>query len=345
MSLYQSARAVANARGDETEWIDWRATAEAAKQARDKGILTLDASERRAYANDVRDARSQLQTVGGLEFDIPQTIEVQNRHHWIDANINTFERMLDPVDIATLIDDNDALNGPSGYATRMVNTGSMAAALAFLSGNVLGQYDPQLLSNTANHDTHSVETSASQTTDENAHELYFVHPNIVAVAAELDVEYPRFRRWIAFHEVAHAAEFGAAPWLQTHLEDRIESGLEALTGGRLDRSAFSDVDVVMTAVEGYAELLMDRAFDEAYADLRAKLDARRGGGGPIARLFRRLLGLGMKERQYERGAQFFETIADRRGVKAAATVWDDPRHLPDESELDNPQQWIRRVNP
>ena len=335
MSLYQSVRAVANARGGETEWIDWRATAEAAKQARDQGVLTLDDAERRAYATDVRDARSRLRTVGGLEFDIPQTIEVQNRHHWIDANIKTFERMLDPIDIATLVDDTNALNGPSGYATRMVNTGSMAAALAFLSGNVLGQYDPQLLSQT----TDTIETN------ENNHELYFVHPNIVDVAAELDVEYPRFRRWIAFHEVAHAAEFGAAPWLRTHIEDRIESGLEALTGGRLDRSAFSDVDIVMTAVEGYAELLMDRAFDEEYADLRAKLDARRGGGGPVAQLFRRLLGLGVKERQYERGAQFFETIADQRGVKAAATVWEDPRYLPDESELDNPQYWIDRVNP
>ena len=101
----------------------------------------------------------------------------------------------------------------------------------------------------------------------------------------------------------------------------------------------------MTAVEGYAELLMDRAFDEEYADLRAKLDARRGGGGPVAQLFRRLLGLGVKERQYERGAQFFEAIADQRGVKAAATVWEDPRYLPDESELDNPQYWIDRVNP
>jgi len=37
----------------------------------------------------------------------------------------------------------------------------------------------------------------------------------------------------------------------------------------------------MTAVEGYAEVLMDRAFDGEYADLRRKLDERRGGGGPV----------------------------------------------------------------
>ena len=76
----------------------------------------------------------------------------------------------------------------------------------------------------------------------------------------------------------------------------------------------------MTAVEGYAEMLMDRAFDAEYADLRAKLDERRRGGGPFARLARRLLGLGLKRRQYERGARFFRTIADRRGVERHTLV-------------------------
>ncbi len=37
---------------------------------------------------------------------------------------------------------------------------------------------------------------------------------------------------------------------------------------------------------------------------------------------RRLLGLGMKRRQYERGKAFFDTVADARGVAAAGRVWD-----------------------
>jgi uncharacterized protein (DUF2342 family) len=175
------------------------------------------------------------------------------------------------------------------------------------------------------------------------HALYFVHPNIERVADDLDVEFDRFRRWIAFHEVAHAAEFGAAPWLSEHLEDRMAEAIEALGDGRFDRGSLADLDTTMTAVEGYAELVMDRTFDDEYADLRAKVEARRRGRGPVASLVRRLLGLGMKRRQYERGKAFFDEVADARGVEFAARVWDAPENLPSEAELDDPHRWLVRM--
>jgi len=99
----------------------------------------------------------------------------------------------------------------------------------------------------------------------------------------------------------------------------------------------------MTAVEGYAELVMDRAFDEEYADLRQKLDERRRGRGPLSRLIRRLLGLGVKRRQYERGKDFFEAVVDATDVATAGRVWDSPETLPTDEELDDPDAWLTRV--
>jgi uncharacterized protein (DUF2342 family) len=320
MNLYRSVRAVAESTGDGSGAIDWDAVAEAAQASVEPGSLSLTPEEREGYAADVRDARRRLRSVGEVEFEVPPTIEIQNRHHWVDANIETFERVMRP------IEEHGTTILPG--VTRVVNTGTMAFVLSFLAKHVLGQYDPLLLAD-----------------GDDDHGLYFVHPNIVRVSELLDVDYPRFRRWIAFHEVAHAAEFGAAPWLSEHLESRMERGLDALAAGDLDREAFSDLDVAMTAVEGYAELLMDRAFDDEYADLRAKLDARRQGGGPLARLVRRLLGLGLKRRQYERGARFFRVVADARGVGAASRVWDRPENLPTSAELDDPSRWLRRVDP
>jgi uncharacterized protein (DUF2342 family) len=322
MNLFRSVQAIAGASSgdDASAYIDWPAVATAAKSATEPGSLDLTPAEKEGYAADVRDARSRLRSVGGVEFDVPNAIEVQNRHHWIDSNITTFRRVMRP------LESNIEVTFP--VATRVLNTGSMSFMLSFLASHVLGQYDPLLLAD-----------------GDAEHELYFVHPNIVDAATELDVDYPRFRRWIAFHEVAHAAEFGAAPWLPEHLESRMKDGLESLTSGTFDREAFRDLDVAMTAVEGYAEMLMDRAFDEEYADLRAKLDARRRGGGPVARIARRLLGLGLKRRQYERGARFFGTVADERGVAGAAAVWDQPENLPTEAELDDPARWLARVDP
>jgi uncharacterized protein (DUF2342 family) len=319
VSIYHSVRALTEASGDGP--IDWAAVAAAAKASTEPGTLDLMASEQHGYADDVRDARNRVREVGGVEFDLPEQIEVQDRHHWIDANVATFERVMRPIE--------DYAQGLFPGVARVANTGSMALALSFLGGNVLGQYDPLLLADPDDGDQD--------------HALYFVHPNIGRVAEELDVNEERFRRWIAFHEVTHAAEFGAAPWLSKHLETRMQRGIEALAEGDLDREAFEELNVAMTAVEGYAELLMDEAFDEEYADLREKLDERRQGRGPLTRLIGRLLGLGMKRRQYVRGKAFFAEVVADRGIEGASAVWRSPEHLPTDEELDEPQRWLARV--
>jgi uncharacterized protein (DUF2342 family) len=315
MGIYESVRAVTAASGEGP--VDWTAVADAAKASTDPGSLALSEAEQAGYADDVRDARDRVRSVAAIEFDLPEAVEIQNRHHWIDANVATFERVMRPL-------EEQVTMFPG--ASRVVNTGTMSVALAFLGNNVLGQYDPLLL---AEGDDHA---------------LYFVQPNIATVADDLGVDFDRFRRWIAFHEVAHAAEFGAAPWLSDHLETTMEGAVSALGDGRFDRDALSELDTTMTAVEGYAELVMDRAFDDEYADLREKVEARRRGRGPVARVIRRLLGLGMKRRQYERGKAFFDAVADERGIAAASAVWDEPSTLPSDAELDDPSLWLARID-
>ena len=362
MDILRSLRAVSAASG--SGLVDWDRATAAAKASTDSGSLALTPAERTGYAADVRDARTRLREVAGIEFDVPETIEVQNRHHWIDASVDTFRNVMEPVEDAATggVDETTApfdeatapfdgrtgpfdggivkptpgpITGPTPLAglsqdlSRIANTGSMAFALGFLARNVLGQYDPLLLADEPDDD----------------HGLYFVHPNIVTVAASLDVDYPRFRRWIAFHEVTHAAEFGAAPWLPEYLESRVERGVDELATGGLDREAFTELQTAMTAVEGYAEVLMDQAFDDEYADLRRKLDERRSGGGPVRRLASRLLGLGLKRQQYERGAAFFRRVADVRGIEAAGAVWERPETLPTSAEIGDPDAWIARIDP
>ena len=316
MNIFRSAQAVVDADGNDI--IDWGSVATAAKASTPAGDLSLSTAEQAGFRADVQDARDRLRVAGGVDFALPETVEIHHRHHWIDANIETFRRVVEPLEsTATLLPG----------ISRTINTGTMAVTLGFLSRNVLGQYDPLLLA------------------DGTDHALYFVRPNIRRVADELDVAYPRFRRWIAFHEVAHAAEFGVAPWLSDYLETRMQDSVTAISSGSLDQASFAELTAAMTAVEGYAELLMDRAFDEEYADLRAKLDARRGSGGPLKQLMSRLLGLGLKRDQYERGARFFEIVADARGLEAASVVWEQPDYLPTDAELAEPTGWIDRVDP
>ena len=314
MSLLQSLDAVANASGQDA--IDWDAVAEAAKGVTDPGDLDISAEMEAGYAADVRAARTAVREASGIDFDVPQVLELQNRHHWIDANIVTFREAFEPLNEA-----GDILPG----VARTLNTATTAGALAFIARNVLGQYDPLLLA------------------ESDDHALYFVHPNVVSASEKLDVPFPRFRRWIAFHEVTHAAEFGAAPWLDDYLADRLREGVENISTYRFQADAFRDLQNAMTAVEGYAELLMDEAFDREAADLRRKLDARRRGGDPLTKLIRRLLGFQLKRKQYEQGRAFFEYVARERGIEATARVWERPEHLPNANEFKNPERWLARV--
>lgn len=315
MDLLESAQAVITASGDDA--VDWDAVATAAKAATDPGELDLSEADQEGYATDVRAARDSIRGVSGFSFTIPDTLEIQNRHHWVEANVSTFERAFEPLADQPLV---------LPAISRPLNTASVTGSLAFIARHVLGQYDPLLLAD-----------------GEEPHSLYFVHPNIVRAAESLEVELPRFRRWIAFHEVTHAAEFGAAPWLSEYLSARLREAVEELTNRRMPTDTFGQLDLAMTAVEGYAELLMDEAFDEEYDDLRRKLDERRRSGDPLTKLVRRLLGFQLKRRQYEQGRAFFEAVVDRRGIEAASVVWRDPAFLPDRVEIENPQRWLDRV--
>jgi len=57
-----------------------------------------------------------------------------------------------------------------------------------------------------------------------------------------------------------------------------------------------------------------------------------------------LLGLGLKERQYERGKNFFEHVLAVHDLETASLVWEGPENLPSHDELDAPGTWIQRVD-
>lgn len=317
MTLFESIETIATADG--TSAVDWDGAQQAAKAANDPGPLDVDETTVDAYRSAVSDAQDQIGNALDHSFSVPSPVLLYNRHHWIDQNATTIRRVMEP--LTTGFDT-------VPRATRIVNTGSMALMLGYLSTRVMGQYDPQLFGDQSTED----------------HRLYFVVPNIEAIAAKLDIERPRFRRWIAFHEVTHAAQFHMAPWLAEYLADRIRVGMEAFTEGSIRLEIFEDLYVAMTAIEGFAELVMDQAYPGAYEVMRETLDHHRQQQGPLAAVISRFLGLDLKRRQYERGRAFFETIEQEWSLATACTVWEEPAMLPTAAELADPQLWIERID-
>ena len=102
----------------------------------------------------------------------------------------------------------------------------------------------------------------------------------------------------------------------------------------------------MTLLEGHAEWAMDTVGPDVVptvSAIREAFESRRGGGGVIDKLLRRLLGMDMKLAQYRQGAAFVRSVVEASGVSGLNTVWESPAALPTRAEITDPTAWMRRV--
>jgi len=77
--------------------------------------------------------------------------------------------------------------------------------------------------------------------------------------------------------------------------------------------------------------------------IREKFEVRRGGGSPLDRFVRRLLGLDLKLQQYRQGGAFVRSVVAAVGVAGFNEVWRSPESVPTRAEIAHPDAWTRRV--
>jgi coenzyme F420 biosynthesis associated uncharacterized protein len=321
----------------------------------------VTSAEAAAVVADLRAAATAavepVATTSGLvaPHDAPAPLVV-DRIGWIEANVDSFRAMLDPV-VDKLVARKKV---PSAAATAIggkVTGAEMGGLLAFLATKVLGQYDlapggtPRLL---------------------------LVAPNIVATERRLDVDPTDFRRWVAMHEETHRVQFTAVPWLRDHLvresqalavdlaptpEDlnrRLEQlarnlpevftsgeGIAQILATPEQRARIAELTAVMSLLEGHADVVMDDVGPKvipSVAEIRRKFDQRRSASVGIDRILRRLLGLEAKMRQYRDGAVFVRAVSDQVGRDGFNAVWSSPEALPRAAEIVEPGAWVRRVH-
>jgi coenzyme F420 biosynthesis associated uncharacterized protein len=106
------------------------------------------------------------------------------------------------------------------------------------------------------------------------------------------------------------------------------------------------MQAAMSLIEGHAEHTMDAIGAEVLPSLprlRAALNRRREVRGLPWRVLERLLGLGLKLRQYEVGRRFCDAVVDEAGPEALARAWSGPDALPSTAELTAPALWLDRT--
>jgi len=312
--------------------------------------ICLDAEER---------VRGYTLMSGGPGAPVP---EVVPRAEWVRANTLSMGPLLDAA-IEGVGASKAKAKGP-GLAVATTVTLEAGLMLGILSRRVLGQYDVPLI---------------PQLNDP-APRLLFVGPNMEMAARSFGSPGDDFLRWVAIHEVTHAVQFAAVPWLRGYIGGMAADLLNSLqnstptarrpaadlaraVAGRTVRSLsgrdplalmlneeqhviVSRLQAVMSVVEGHAEHVMDAAGAEVIGslpDLRRAMVRRREAPNPLWRLVSRLMGLEMKMRQYEQGKVFCDAVARESGPLGLLKVWESPAALPTGEEILSPTKWLARV--
>ncbi len=287
---------------------------------------------------------------------------VVDRPRWIEANLDTFRVLMDPV-VDKLEASNKMPTGLGRTVSGKIGGAEVGALMSFMSSKVLGQFDP-FWNGPAGE----------------GGRLLLVAPNIVQVEQQLDVDPHDFRLWVCLHEETHRVQFTAVAWMRDHMRSLLDEFIDAtdldpaalssamgeslgelvkIVRGESDtsinelfqnprqREIVDQLTGIMSLLEGHADVVMDGVGPEvipSVAEIRRKFNQRRKGAGSLDKLLRRLLGLDAKMRQYKDGAAFVNTVIDRVGMDGFNAVWEKPANLPTKSEILDPQSWVARVH-
>lgn len=310
--------------------IDWSVAVRVGRSLVDPGpelsgsqIAEVVASLRSAAER----AEGHVAEVTGMSAAAPAAVRVVDRATWLQAMAESASVVL-------------GQPSPSAPGFRgAVFGGQAGAALAFVAGRILGQFDPFV----------------------QPARLLLVAPNIVSLERQLGVDGPDFRLWVCMHEQTHRFQFGHAEWLRGYMLAQISELLNAEEFsfawaqrrpqgpqdflGPEQRRIFEQVGAAMSLMEGHAEVMMDRAAETvvpSLAEIRRRFEDRRDRGGWDSWL-RRLIGLDIKRAQYRDGAKFCRSVIDATDVATLNRAFESAELLPTMAEIHQPEQWLRRL--
>ena len=190
-----------------------------------------------------------------------------------------------------------------------------------LGASVLAQYDPL------------------------AKRLLLVAPNAAAFAAKYSLDRRDLSLWISVHELTHAAQFAAAPWIVDYLVSRLRSLLEQ-DDVDLESGSAAEAMSMMSLLEGHAEHVMNAvplSLMPSKRRLVSSMERRRAAKNPLKSVLSKAFGLDLKAAQYRKGSAFVGAVVDAVGHAGFNKVWENPLHAPTPEEIDAPSAWIQRV--
>ncbi|MGC8950637.1 zinc-dependent metalloprotease [Chloroflexus sp.] len=345
--------------------IDWEQARQAALRLSQWEQAPVDDRHvrRQQYAQMVAQSEPLIAEYLGVQLPEPvNRIFVFDRREWLEANIVSFSQLFRPLE--EVYEKNGGGRGALGVMVNGVSSKllgmQIGGLLGYLAQRVLGQYDLSLLSAEA--------TGGS---------LYFVEPNIARVQQQLGLNDTDFRLWITLHEMTHAFEFEAYPWVRRYFRELIEQNFTLISSQMLgngnnlidtmmrlvqgvgsgqhwiesvltpeQRVVFDRIQALMSIIEGYGNHVMNavgRRLLPSFSQIEHQIAQRQRQRTLLDQMVFRLTGLDLKLAQYQQGEAFVNAVVAARGIRFAGRVWERPEHLPSMEEIRNPAMWIARI--
>jgi putative hydrolase len=212
-------------------------------------------------------------------------------------------------------------------------------------------------------------------------QLLVVAENVSAFSADWSLPADDVRLWVCLSDVAHHAVLGRTH-VRAALEDLLSSYVGAFDPGQSSledrlsgvdpmdpesiQAALGDpaallgeieteeqrrlrprLEALVSVVEGYVDHVIDIAGHRliaSYGPLTEALRRRRLERGEGERMVERLLGVELRQGQYEAGTAFVSGVLDRAGETALSRLWTQSHALPTPSEVAAPGLWLERID-
>ena len=127
----------------------------------------------------------------------------------------------------------------ASQAVRLVGAAEMAGAMSLIATRMLGQVVPDAsigagAGRSGGEEPGGVLAEGGRRPSSSPH-LLLVAPNVLAMRRQLDLDMLDLPAWVCLHEMTHAVQLAAAPWLGPYLSDSmrmvIGAVVEAVYGG------------------------------------------------------------------------------------------------------------------
>ncbi|WP_226345140.1 zinc-dependent metalloprotease [Agilicoccus flavus] len=202
--------------------------------------------------------------------------------------------------------------------------------------------------------------------------------NVAEFADGLEVDNAQVELYLAAREAARSRLFAGAPWLGPQLvaavqayardididtealESKIASidasdpaavqealgdGLFTPTPSASQQSALARLETLLALVEGWVDVVADRATAPhlpASAALGEAVRRRRATGGPAEQLFSRLVGLELRPRRLRDAANLFAALENEGGADLRDQAWEHPDLAPTAADLDDVLGYVEK---